>query len=51
MNIVWGVVEQLICEIRFVLEQGVEIEAVLYPASSPFLFYWPVASGNSTYMD
>lgn len=39
MNIVWGIVEQLSCEMQFVLEQGLELEAVLNPASSPLLFY------------
>lgn len=49
MNIVWGVVEQLSCEMQFILEENLELEAVLN--SSALLFYWPVESGNSTYMD
>lgn len=39
MNVVWGVVEQLSYEMQFVLERGLELEAVLNPASSSLLLY------------
>lgn len=46
----WGVVEQLSCEMQFVLEQVLELEAVLNPVSSPLLFCYSVANDNFTYM-